>query len=117
MPKMKWAAFVLSALFGTHAAYGLDLDDEDLSQAYGDKSTISLATGTKQSLRRAPAVATAVELAGSSGASVVRERPEKSERRMVPDFSKRIVEDISQRETLDTEEQVAGIHRAVGHDA
>lgn len=34
--------------------------DEDLSLIYGDKSSISVATGTTQSLRRAPAVATVI---------------------------------------------------------
>ena len=35
-------------------------EDEDLALAYGDKVTISIATGTKQALRRAPAVATVI---------------------------------------------------------
>ena len=35
-------------------------DEEDLLLSYGDKATISLATGSQQSLRRAPAVATVI---------------------------------------------------------
>jgi len=35
-------------------------EDEELAQAYGDKSTISIATGSKQALRRAPAVASVI---------------------------------------------------------
>jgi outer membrane receptor for ferrienterochelin and colicin len=35
-------------------------DDEDFALAYGDKSTVSIATGSQQSLRRAPAVATVI---------------------------------------------------------
>jgi len=35
-------------------------EQEELAQAYGDKSTISIATGSKQPLRRAPAVASVV---------------------------------------------------------
>ncbi|TAK91796.1 MAG: TonB-dependent receptor [Burkholderiaceae bacterium] len=35
-------------------------DEEDLAQAYGDKATISLATGSQQSLRRAPAIASVI---------------------------------------------------------
>lgn len=35
-------------------------DEEDLVLAYGDKATVSIATGSQQSLRRAPAVATVI---------------------------------------------------------
>ncbi|HJW54103.1 MAG TPA: TonB-dependent receptor [Burkholderiaceae bacterium] len=35
-------------------------DEEDLALAYGDKATISIATGSKQSITRAPAVATVI---------------------------------------------------------
>ncbi|MCE4557599.1 TonB-dependent receptor plug domain-containing protein [Roseateles cellulosilyticus] len=35
-------------------------EEDELAQVYGDKSTISLATGTSQSLRRAPAVASVI---------------------------------------------------------
>ncbi|WP_114970852.1 TonB-dependent receptor plug domain-containing protein [Rhodoferax ferrireducens] len=35
-------------------------DDEDLVVSYGDKATVSIVTGSEQSLRRAPAVATVI---------------------------------------------------------
>jgi len=35
-------------------------DEEDLALAYGDKATVSIATGSQQALRRAPAVASVV---------------------------------------------------------
>lgn len=35
-------------------------EEEELALAYGDKSTVSIATGSKQPLRRAPAVATVI---------------------------------------------------------
>lgn len=35
-------------------------DEEELAQAFGDKATISIATGSQQPLRRAPAVATVI---------------------------------------------------------
>lgn len=35
-------------------------EEEELAQVYGDKTTISIATGAAQSLRRAPAVATVI---------------------------------------------------------
>ena len=35
-------------------------DEEELAQIYGDKSTVSIATGAPQALRRAPAVATVI---------------------------------------------------------
>lgn len=35
-------------------------EEEELALAYGDKSTISIATGSKQPIRRAPAVATVI---------------------------------------------------------
>jgi iron complex outermembrane receptor protein len=59
------AAFALfAALCGASAqgARAAATDDEELALAmvYGDKSTISLATGSPQPLRRAPAVATVI---------------------------------------------------------
>jgi iron complex outermembrane receptor protein len=57
-------AYVLPALLlvagVTTQGHAQPLDDEDLVLAYGDKATISLATGSKQSLRRAPSVATVI---------------------------------------------------------
>ena len=38
-------------------------DEEDLSQAFGDQTVVSIATGAKQALRRAPAVATVITAA------------------------------------------------------
>lgn len=35
-------------------------EEEDLALAYGDKATVSIATGSRQSLRRAPAVASVI---------------------------------------------------------
>ena len=35
-------------------------EEDELAQVYGDKSTVSIATGTPQALRRAPAVATVI---------------------------------------------------------
>ncbi|MFC4159285.1 TonB-dependent receptor plug domain-containing protein [Chitinimonas lacunae] len=40
-----------------------ELEEEELALAYGDKTTISLATGSQQTLRRAPAVATVITAA------------------------------------------------------
>ena len=50
----------LAALYASAPALADNLDEEELALAYGDKTTISLATGSKQSLRRAPAVATVI---------------------------------------------------------
>ena len=43
----------------TSLAQGVS-DEEDLLLSYGDKATVSIATGSQQSLRRAPAVATVI---------------------------------------------------------
>jgi iron complex outermembrane receptor protein len=43
-----------------HAQTTASADEEDAALLYGDKSTVSIATGTRQSLRRAPAVATVI---------------------------------------------------------
>jgi len=48
-------AFALSS-----EANAQSTDEEDLALVYGDKSTISIATGSKQNFRRAPAVASVV---------------------------------------------------------
>ena len=62
-----------TALGGAQAAPGTD--DEDLALAYGDAATVSIATGSKQSLRRAPAVASVftAEDIRAMGASDLRE--------------------------------------------
>ena len=44
-------------------AFAQSAEEEELAQAYGDKTTISLATGSQQPLRRAPAVATVITAA------------------------------------------------------
>lgn len=46
------------AFVGTAAAQSSE--EEDLALAYGDKSTVSIATGGRQSINRAPAVATVI---------------------------------------------------------
>lgn len=62
---MKSFSCVLLALAWTvlqqpMAAWGQDLPDEDLLLSYGDKSSVSIATGSQLPLRRAPAVATVI---------------------------------------------------------
>jgi outer membrane cobalamin receptor len=56
-------AFIASAcclaLMPTGSAQTVS-EEEELALAYGDKSTISIATGSRQALRRAPAVATVI---------------------------------------------------------
>lgn len=51
-------AFLLVLCAASVAAYGAE--DEDLALAYGDRATVTIATGSKQSVRRAPAVATVI---------------------------------------------------------
>lgn len=41
-------------------AYAESMEEDDLALVYGDKSMVSIATGSQQSLRRAPAVATVI---------------------------------------------------------
>lgn len=48
---------MLSALAGTACAQPM-VDEEDLALAYGDKSFVSVATGTRQQLSKAPSTAT-----------------------------------------------------------
>jgi outer membrane receptor for ferrienterochelin and colicins len=50
--------FLAIAWIGTAAAQ--TSEEEDLALAYGDKSTVSIATGSKQSITRAPAVSTVI---------------------------------------------------------
>lgn len=49
-----WTAGQSAALAQTSS------EEEELAQVYGDKTTVSIATGATQSLRRAPAVATVI---------------------------------------------------------
>jgi outer membrane receptor protein involved in Fe transport len=51
---------LLLAWAGAAAAANVAEDEADLAAIYGDKEFISLATGSKQPLRRAPAVATVI---------------------------------------------------------
>jgi outer membrane receptor for ferrienterochelin and colicins len=53
-----FCAFLASAWIGTVAAQ--TTEEEDLALAYGDKSMISIVTGSSQSVTRAPAVATVI---------------------------------------------------------
>ncbi|TAK91371.1 MAG: TonB-dependent receptor [Burkholderiaceae bacterium] len=57
-----WRAFVLASLLllQVPALLAQSTEEEELSQAYGDKATVSIATGNKQPLRRAPAVASVI---------------------------------------------------------
>lgn len=48
------------AVYSTIALSSSLIEEEDLVLAYGDQSTISIATGSKQTLRRAPAVASVI---------------------------------------------------------
>lgn len=51
----------LASLFHTSTALAQSSEDEDeLALVYGDKTTVSIATGAKQTLRRAPAVASVI---------------------------------------------------------
>ncbi len=52
--------FLLFFLAWTDAAFAQSFEDEDLALAYGDKSTISIATGSHQAISRAPSAATVI---------------------------------------------------------
>lgn len=58
--KPRIVAALLSAIFAGPPALAAVFDEEDLALVYGDKATVSLATGSKQTVRRAPAVATVI---------------------------------------------------------
>jgi outer membrane receptor for ferrienterochelin and colicins len=47
-------------LWHTEGAWAQNSDEEDLAAVYGDKTSISIATGTRQELSRAPAVASVI---------------------------------------------------------
>ncbi len=55
--RLAWAAVLL---LQTVTAAAENNDEDELALVYGDKSTISIATGSRQTLRRAPAVATVI---------------------------------------------------------
>jgi iron complex outermembrane receptor protein len=48
------------ALIWSNACTAQPSDEEDLALAYGDKDTVSIATGSRQALRRAPSVASVI---------------------------------------------------------
>ncbi|MBI5257243.1 MAG: TonB-dependent receptor [Burkholderiales bacterium] len=54
---------VLQVALGTCQAAAKPGDEEDLAQAFGDKSFVSIATGSRLAVRRAPAVATVITAA------------------------------------------------------
>jgi outer membrane receptor for ferrienterochelin and colicin len=60
MPLRTISAGLLLAWAASAAAATLSEDEMELAMAYGDKSSFSLATGSKQTVRRAPAVATVI---------------------------------------------------------
>ncbi len=49
-----------TVLFQPYGAFAQGSDEEDLALVYGDKATVSIATGSQQTLRRAPAVTTVI---------------------------------------------------------
>ena len=60
---MRYAKVAIAALSLSWAAAVLALptaEEEELALVYGDKATVSIATGARQDLRRAPAVATVI---------------------------------------------------------
>ena len=68
-------------------------------------------------MRGAAASAGRVDVAVAPGAVVPREGPEERECPAAPDGVEGVREDVPEPELLPAEEQVAGIDRAVGHDA
>lgn len=57
---LPWLAAGAFACHFSNATAQQRSEDEDLALLYGDKSSVSIATGSKQPLRRAPAVATVI---------------------------------------------------------
>ena len=59
MKRLGQLTLLATLVLPAQAVIAQSLSDEDeLLLSYGDKATISIATGSQQSLRRAPAVAT-----------------------------------------------------------
>jgi outer membrane receptor for ferrienterochelin and colicin len=57
--RLKHMVWVIALLVQT-VAFAQTADEDELALVYGDKATISIATGSQQTLRRAPAVATVI---------------------------------------------------------
>jgi len=57
---VRFAVAALTASWASGALAAPELEEEELALSYGDKATVSIATGSPQALRRAPAVATVV---------------------------------------------------------
>lgn len=57
------AAALMLAQAGAHAAPGQAVDEDELALVYGAADNVSIATGSLQALRRAPAVATVITAA------------------------------------------------------
>jgi iron complex outermembrane receptor protein len=62
MRKIRYSSLALAAVVLCQGAVALaeSGDEDELALVYGDKSTVSIATGSQQALRRAPAVATVI---------------------------------------------------------
>ena len=60
LPISPIAVAALTAIWTAGALAAPELEEEDLALVYGDKSTVSIATGSPQALRRAPAVASVI---------------------------------------------------------
>lgn len=60
MHKRRLLVVLLAACWSGAAFSQAALEEEDLALAYGDKSFVSIATGTKQLLRKAPSTATVI---------------------------------------------------------
>jgi outer membrane receptor protein involved in Fe transport len=58
-PGARWLLCLLPLLSGPLQAQP-NTDEEDLASSFGDSATVSIATGSEQTLRRAPAVATVI---------------------------------------------------------
>lgn len=61
--KPVWAlnlSLAIAVLLGAQPVAAQQTDEEELAQTYGDKNSVSIATGRKQAITRAPAVATVI---------------------------------------------------------
>lgn len=60
MGRSHYLAGLMTLLFCQGAALAQGFEEEDLAQAYGDKNFVSIATGSRQLVRKAPSVATVI---------------------------------------------------------